>query len=430
MIQAVTVSRMPQPRGRFAAGVEVGTTLPNGIAGNTYNDFLPQLRGRRAQQVYQEMGWNDATIGAVLYTIEQLCRSVDWQVESDDEQAKQFLSDNIEGLSHPWSEFIAGAVSMVQYGWSMYEIVYRLDEGRIWWDRFAFRPQETLHDWVLAPNGDLLAFQQSTRGGGTVTIPAEKLIHFRTNTVDGRPEGRSWLRRAYRAWYLKKRAEDVTAVGIDRDLNGIPKAEIPSDILLAGSGDPVYDAVKKIVTGVKQDEYAGIMWPSDIDPDTQQKLFDFSLLSTSGRPKTDPLQFIRAQAQDIAGVMLAQFISLGRDTVGSRALAEPQQEIFQTALGALLDAVEEQFHRQATQPLLEINNLPSARVVHGELRDLDLEGIGNFLLRTAQAGADYFPPDDPTAVDELREMAGLAPVESVMIEDENVEPRRGSLFEE
>jgi hypothetical protein len=101
-------------------------------------------------------------------------------------------------------------------------------------------------------------------------------------------------------------------------------------------------------------------------------------------------------------------------------LAEPQQEMFQTALGGLLDSMEEQFHNQATKPLLELNGLESGRIVHGELRDLDLEGISNFVLRIAQAGGEFFPPDG-SGMDEFRQMAGLQPQDTVIIEDENVE---------
>ena len=187
---------------------------------------------------------------------------------------------------------------------------------------------------------------------------------------------------------------------------------------MAGPGNDEYDTMKAIVTGVKVDESAGIMLPSDRD-EAGNLYFDFDLISTSGRNKIDSLAYIRTLAMDIASVMLAQFIGLGRDAVGSRALAEPQQEMFQTALGALLDSMEEQFHQQATVPLLELNGMESGRIKHGQLRDLDLEGISNFVLRIAQAGGDFFPPDGE-GMDEFRQMAGLQPRDAVVIEDENV----------
>ncbi len=423
----------PPQRGQLTA--ELGVVSRRRVGSTLYEDFIPQLRGRRAARVYEEMAWNDATIGGILYAVEQLVRQVEWTVESDDPAVLEFLTANIAGLQHSWDDFIAAALSELIYGWSMFETVYQRVEGQIWWQKFAFRSQDTLHEWLLDPQtGELHGFVQATRHGQTVIIPIQKLIHFRTTTNEGKPEGRSWLRRAYRAWYLKKRVEDIAAIGIERDLNGMPMAEMPIDILLAGEGDPEFDAIMKIVTGLKVDELQGIGWPLAYD-ENGNKLFELSLLSTSGRPKLDALQFIRTQAQDIAGVMLAQFVGLGRDAVGSRALAEPQQELFQTALGALLDSIEEQFHRQATQRLLDLNGMESGRIVHGELRDLDLEGIGSFLLRTAQAGATWFT-DDPESddnqdrMDELAQMAGLDPRESVIIEDENADRPRPATTEE
>lgn len=425
-------THQPQ-RGSLTA--ELGVVSRRRVGSTLYEDFIPQLRGRRAARVYEEMAWNDATIGGILYAVEQLVRQVDWTVESDNPAVMEFLTDNIEGLEHSWDDFIAAALSELIYGWSMFEVVYRRDDAVWTWQKFAFRGQDTLHEWLLDPHtGDLHGFIQVTRHGESVTIPIEKLIHFRTTTNEGKPEGRSWLRRAYRAWYLKKRTEDIAAIGIERDLNGMPVAEMPVDILLAGQGNPEFDAIMKVVTGLKVDELMGVGWPLEYD-EAGNKLYELSLLSTSGRPKLDALQFIRTQAQDIAGVMLAQFVGLGRDAVGSRALAEPQQELFQTALGALLDSIEEQFHRQATQRLLDLNGMESGRIVHGELRDLDLEGIGNFILRTAQGGATWFT-DDPESdenqqrMDELAQMAGLDPRESVIIEDENVDRQRAATTEE
>jgi hypothetical protein len=407
-----------EPRTRIG-GIELGVTNPQRVGTTLYEDFLPQLRGRKAQGVYEEMSSNDATVGAILYATEQLVRQVEWTVESDSDETTDFLQQNIDEIDGSWNDFISAALSEVVYGWAIFEVVYRPADGQIMWDKFGFRTQSSLHEWQLDDAGDLEAFVQTLSSGSTVAIPVGKLVHFRTSSGEGRPEGRSWLRRAYRSWFMKKRVEEITAIGIDRELNGVPKGILPAESLMAGPGNDEYDTMKAIITGVKVDESAGIMLPSDRDEDGNL-YFDFDLISTTGRNKIDSLAYIRTLAMDIASVMLAQFIGLGRDAVGSRALAEPQQEMFQTALGALLDSMEEQFHQQATVKLLELNGMESGRIKHGELRDLDLEGISNFVLRIAQAGGDFFPPDGE-GMDEFRQMAGLNPHDAVVIEDENVQ---------
>ena len=54
------------------------------------DEFLPELRGKKAIKTFQEMRDNDATIGAVLYAVEQILRDVDLKVKpaDDSEQAK------------------------------------------------------------------------------------------------------------------------------------------------------------------------------------------------------------------------------------------------------------------------------------------------------------------------------------------------------
>ena len=51
---------------------ELGVTNPYRVGATLYEDFLPELRGRKAAAVYAEMAWNDATIGAILYAVEQM----------------------------------------------------------------------------------------------------------------------------------------------------------------------------------------------------------------------------------------------------------------------------------------------------------------------------------------------------------------------
>lgn len=90
------------------------------------------------------------------------------------------------------------------------------------------------------------------------------------------------------------------------------------------------------------------------------------------------------------------------------------------ALGALLDSIEEQFHRQATERLLAINGMEGGRIVHGELRDVDTEAISQFMLRIAQAGFDWTAErEDPMSVpDELRQMVGLELQDATVVEGE------------
>jgi len=184
--------------------------------------------------------------------------------------------------------------------------------------------------------------------------------------------------------------------------------------------------IKKIVTRTKRDEQAGIMWPSDRD-ENGQYVYDFELLAPDGDPHFDQVvAVVRMHAADIANTVLAQFTNLGRDSVGSRALAEPQQDLFQSALEAVLDAMQDCLNRQAVKPLFELNptivgeGRPLPRLVHGEIRDVDLEQTGKFLKAVADSGG-LWPVDDPKFMSRLGELAGLDIDDDVMSNVERTE---------
>jgi len=162
---------------------------------------------------------------------------------------------------------------------------------------------------------------------------------------------------------------------------------------------------------VKRDEQMGIMFPSDRDAQGNL-LYEFDLVIPNANPNFDQIvSVIRMFAADITATVLAQFVGLGRDAVGSRALAEPQQAMFQVALGAMLDMLEDVFNRQAVHQLYDLNPSqtgPRARLTHGEVKNIDMTALAELLLKTAQAGATWFTgeDDDPLLI-QLRAIAGL-----------------------
>jgi len=392
---------------------ELGVSAPQRVATSLYDDFIPHLRGAQALRTYREMSTNDATITSILFAIDMLVREVDWRTEPADEssQAEQtavFLTDQIAGLAHPLSDTVGEAMTGLTYGFSFHETVYEMRDSRMSWVRFAPRPQETLLRWELDDKLRPTAFIQSMPHGRAMPIPVSKGLLFRLNTSI--PSGTSILRGAYRSWFLKKRAEEQLMVGMSRNLQGMPLIKLPSEILAAGPGNTFYDAMKDIVTRVKRDEQMGLLMPSDrVDG---QLLYEFGLASPEANPNFDQaVNVIRMFAVDITATVLAQFVGLGRDSTGSRALAEPQQDLFKIALGAIMDILEDALNRQTVTALFDLNPTltgPRPRLVHGEVKDIDLKGLGEFIKNTAQSGALWFTgEDDDPLLSQLRDMSGL-----------------------
>ena len=413
---------------------ELGKTGLAHFSGVLYEEFLPQLQGQRGMRVYQEMS-TYPVVAAELFAIEATLRSVPWTVEPATEKRKdvavaEFVEECMHDMSHTWEDFISEVLSMLVYGWSFFEIVYkrrrgsekippsRFSDGKIGWRKFAPRAQTTLYRWDIQPDGGIAGMWQypiptgipEDRPQALVRIPIEKALLFRTTSSKNSPEGRSILRAAYRPWYFAKRIEEVEAIGIERDLAGMPVAEVPLEVIAtprSPEAEATYQYVRDVVTRVKRDEQEGIVWPLAYD-ENGKELYRFSLLSTGGRRQFDTGQVVDRYNRQIVMTSLADFILLGHEKVGSFALSSDKTELFAVALGAWLDSIEDVLNRHAVPRLLRLNGLPvdnPPQIRHGDIEKPDLTQLVQFVTGLANAGAPLFP--DLVLENRLREIADL-----------------------
>jgi hypothetical protein len=403
-------------------GAELGISTKHRLGRNLYDDFLPQLRGQKAARIYREMSDNDATVGGVLFAIENLLRELTWTaVPSDDlndEAVAQadFVNECLDDMTHAWGDHISAALTMLSFGFAPFEIVYRrrterdgskFDDGQWGWRKFAYRPQDTIAEIQTDRAGGYEGIWQYA-DESQVFIPIEKLVVYRTTMSRG-PEGRSLLRNAYVPWFRKKRAEELLLIGIERDLAGLPTAWIPADDILGGGAS--YDMWKRIVQRTKRDEQDGLVLPLEYD-ENGNRLYDFTLMSSgSGRDRLGSvLAVTRSWANDIAGSMLADWAGLGRDAVGSRALAAPKIDIFLKALETYADMIADTVSRHAIPRLMALNGVPrqlNPIMTHSPVEDIDLEALGSFIQRTAQAGMAWYGSEGGDVERETMELAGF-----------------------
>jgi hypothetical protein len=213
--------------------MELGATGLKRSGGYLDEEFLPQLRGRKAVQVYKEMSENDPLVGALIFTVDRLLRNVEWRVEpagksKEDKDAARLVETCMDDMSHTWGDFISEVLSSLVYGWSWHEIVYKrrvspwekdptkksqYTDNMVGWRKMPIRAQETLLRWVFDESGDCIAMTQlAPPHYKTTVLPMDRSLLFRYRHHKGSPEGMSMLRNAYRPWYMKKRLEEFEAV--------------------------------------------------------------------------------------------------------------------------------------------------------------------------------------------------------------------------
>jgi len=419
---------------------ELGSTGLRRSGGTIFEEFIVNLRGQRGFRTYREMADNDPTVGSMLFAIEKIITRLEWRVDPysddsadgeikpEDKETAQFVDSCLHDMSDSWDSTLSQILSMLVFGFSYHEIVYKVRGGdssdptkrskfkdnKIGWRKFPIRAQETLFRWELDEDGGIQAMIQSDPyQGGIHIIPIEKALLFRTNSQKNNPEGRSILRNAYRPWFFKRRIEEIEAIGVERDLAGLPVAYVPPEYLSSSASAEqasVLASIQSIVTSIKRNEQEGIIMPSMYD-EAGHKMFDLVLMSSGGSRQFDTDKIIQRYDQRMSMSILSDFILLGSDRVGSYALGASKMDLWSMAVDSIAKNISEVFNQYAIPRLLKLNGMDLSRVpflTYGEVSHVDLSEISNFVSQLAQSGV-LMP--DPKLEDYLREMAGLPPAE-------------------
>lgn len=431
-------------------GVELGATGLKRAAGYIDEEFLPQLRGRKAVQVYKEMSENDPLVGALIHTVTMLLRNVEWTVKPggktrEDAAAAELLETAMHDMNDmTWDDFITEALSFLVYGWSWHEIVYKRrqglwsgderttskhNDGLIGWRRLPIRAQETLLRWVFDERGEVRGMiQMPPPRYQTVHLPVQRSMLFRMRHVKGNPEGRSLLRNAYRPWYYLKRIQEFEAIGVERDLAGLPMVKVPVEYLRAKPGSKEHKAVlefRKMVKSIRRDEQEGLVFPTAYDQDTKQPLFDFQLIGSGGGRQFTTDAIIQRYEQRVLMSVLADFIMVGHQSVGSYSLHTDKTGIFRTSLNAIAQTLADTLNRTAVPKLLSVNGMRLETIPEITPTDVDspdIAQLAQFMTSMASLGVQWFP--DAELEKFVRDAARLPQLDDESEERERVLARR------
>lgn len=450
---------LPPDLGYGMSFKDVGSYGLKQYSGWVREEFLPQLMGRQAVTVYREMLDNSSVVGAMVFAIQQSMRHVEWRVESasDNVQKKgQSIQKEVEfadslrlDMSHTWEDFINEALSMLGYGFSVHEIVYKrrlgespprsdasgpnrdtipsseYNDGRIGWRRLPIRGQDTILKWFFDENGQIRGCTQQPWVGGLIDIPIEKMLLFRPISHKNNPEGRSILRSAYRSWYFTKRLEEIESIIFER-MAGFPVMYVPSELMeqAAGSGPDQAKAAqalrmyKNIVTNARVDEQMGVVLPSNTYKDNEGKpsqirMYQFELLTPQNSRSSQSIdKSIMRHKIDMLVTTLCDFIQMGHEVRGTNNLGTMKVDMFYSAIEGWLEAITSVMNRYALPRLWEINGLDRNTMPQYKPdmpQRLDLDGLGAFIGNLATAGMPLFPDEELEGY--LRDAGGLPEID-------------------
>ncbi len=398
--------------------VELGGTGLQQYGGVLAEEFRPALQGDRATATWKEMGEEDPTIGGSLLTVDNLVRQVPWTFEpardsgSEGQRWADHCQSCLDDMSMSWPDTVSAVFSMVQYGWSFFNVPlkrrdgeqpYRpddanakpnsdFDDGLVGWRGLMERSQDSKLRWEFDAQGKVRGMWQQVQGGAPVLIPIERSALFRTTARKGNPEGRSTLRSAHRPWYFLRRIEEHEGIGIERDLAGLPIAYVPPNMLSSRASveeKAAVAAIKRMLANVRRNANEGMLFPLEYDADKNKK-YVFELVSSGSRRQFDLNTVIMRKRQEMALCLLTDWLLIGHENVGSRSLGETRFDGFAQALAAWTQSVAGVFNAHLTPRLMRANGVSpklTPRLRAGKVEQVDIERFAGAWSQLISSGA-------------------------------------------
>jgi hypothetical protein len=388
------------------------------IRGNRLDEeWRERLKGRRKFKVYREMADTDVTCGGYLSTLQLFLGQAPFSPTpaTDDAGAElpgadavaKFVAECWGDTDMPSREIIQEIIlHAARDGAAPIEKTYKLrhgdhpedptidsryNDGRFGWRSFGIRPLESIESYNFDDNYNVIDFiQMAETDYRTRTIPAWKIQSFRFRGSKNSPEGISMLSIAERAYYFKSNFEEIEAIGIKRELAGMPVMEAPQAILSPGADAKALatrQQLQDLVSLVDADQLAGVVVPASETKDGKTG-FKFSLMASGGSRAIDVGAVIKRLETRIAVGLGAAFMYTGVDGIGARSLDESKKDSFKLACLTILGTIAETIELMSNE-LCKLNGFPQElwpKWKHEDINAKDLAAFASFVSSLGNAG--------------------------------------------
>lgn len=398
----------PEPRqikgkARFArmAG-QVGVRGLRHAAGQVQEEWQQEFRTwSRAYKLYLEMR-DYYVIATMLDAIKLPLLKAPILTEPAEAQtpgdiaAADWLFDTLHRMNkQAWSSHVEDMLSAIEFGWALGEIILeKRADGRMWLRNIDPRGQETLDRWTFDNQHTDEVTEMIQRDPNTneiIPIPISKCVHVTFRGRKGNPEGHSILISLYWPYRQCRDFEIYEGIGIERDVGGMPIAELPEGDI----GDTDMDDLEEALKGMRRDENEYLITPPGVKVNpygSSNKMYDIGAT-------------IERKKKEILMRLFAQFLMLGMEKVGTQALVQGSQDFFNLALGAVQEQVLDAWNNQLVPYLFAFNTFAGMtdypKLIWTPPGKLDISGIINTL--NVSVGAKVFTPTDIDE-DHLREI--------------------------
>jgi len=364
------------------------------------DEITAVLAGDGYIREFKRMADTDSICGAVLLAITKTFQSIEWKTINDD---KEILKKSLANVN--WYDRMEEILSFLVYGHCVFETTIKEDEdGDFVWDGMYIRPQDTIQKWNHDKKGVIESFEQyGQEGEGVVTISMNKCLHFATMKTRNNPKGKSLFRNAYRDWYYRTNIEKIEAIGIERDLTGMPVLTPSEDDHLIdekGNFTKLGNWAWQTVQNIKRNAQEGLVLPTG---------WTFELQGSPGDRQFNMNEVIARYDGKIALSMLSQFLILGViNSSGSFALSKEQSHLFYKAVEGFAEMIAHAVNTQfvGAPALGLLNDIEPPKLIVVGVDKPSISDLASFLGRLLKF--NVLTPDDKLE-EYLRDEVSLPP---------------------
>lgn len=412
----------PIPRMRLSQMSHSGVLT---LGGDILENCKDELQFPRSISTFDRMA-QDQDIQPALDMVEMSLARVPWSVEipegyeDDLKEDKEFLEQVLfEDMEHTFEEFISRVVSFNRYGFAPIEKVFRkrsyaqgskYNDGKVGLRSLPLIDQHTVAGWrwdeatgrklthIVQYNNKPTGIDQhpvplllNEDGKNYTLIPRHKFILFKNKIKGDSPQSQSALVGVWKAWKIKESLEEYLAMGVAKDLQGLPVLRIPAEVMADDADETKkkeYEFWKGVVRNMHLNQQAGLIIPSLTD-EKGKPYYDLETVNTSGQKAYDVLSIIEFYRKSIVTALMASQLVLGQDGSGSYALSESLSGVSSLTVESKLKEIESQINHDLIPQLFALNGnhkriLP--RVKFGDLSTPDLDVLSKFLQRAGSQG--------------------------------------------
>lgn len=393
-----------------------GNTLFNGI---TQNEIKKELNWPESLNTYKLMSMHPA-VSAPLNLFDSMVTKANLRVippkDATEEEKNQtaLVESMFEDMEHSLEDFLKDAMTASRYGFAPIEKVYRkrtkasgsvFDDGIIGIKKLALRNQKSIKKFIFDESGnEVLGLTQdisgmndpynrfNSRKESEINIPRNKFMLVTFGNERTNPYGVSPLREAYIHWKYLQAIEELEAMSVVKDINGLPVLSLPVQYMSADASPEQkaqLEMFKNIMRNLQQGSQSSMILPSAYDPETRQPLFKIDLLTQDGKKNFDLNKIKEYYRTNIFIALGADILLMGNTSAGSFALGSIKNSLTGSVAEDFLRSIIQVINNDLIKQLYELNGWDVSRRCKIDIEGFDqesLDELGKFIQRVTSVG--------------------------------------------